>query len=153
MSKAARSLNILSKEVLSEQVAQLNSSFTTRWIVENSGSSTLLTSSFKFKSFPITWKFLNNIVIPANTLRHHPTITTTYNKVKIDLTTHDVGNQITLLDLSLAEMISKTYLEFEARELRVVPTVQETPKKPISLIDASKIINDLVQQLSQPNRG
>ncbi|ODV79648.1 pterin-4-alpha-carbinolamine dehydratase, partial [Suhomyces tanzawaensis NRRL Y-17324] len=68
-----------------------------------------LQADYKFGSFAKTWKFLNSIVIPAHTLKHHPTITTTYNKVKIELTTHDQGNKITSLDFKLAELINQTY--------------------------------------------
>ena len=43
----------------------------------------------------------------AEEMNHHPLWTNEYNKVTIQLTTHDTGNTITKKDKDLAEAIDK----------------------------------------------
>lgn len=68
-----------------------------------------LQADYKFKTFNHTWKFLNQVASEAHKSKHHPTITTTYNRVEIKLTTHDEGNKITVKDLELAQSIHKSF--------------------------------------------
>jgi 4a-hydroxytetrahydrobiopterin dehydratase len=39
-------------------------------------------------------------------LNHHPTIENTYSKLSFTLTTHDVGNKVTDVDIAVAKRIS-----------------------------------------------
>ena len=61
-----------------------------------------LTKTFKFKSFIRAFGWMTQIAIWAEKLNHHPEWFNVYNKVVVQLTTHDVGG-ISELDFKLAE--------------------------------------------------
>ena len=65
-----------------------------------------ISRTFKFKDFLGSIDFVNKLVEPAEKAGHHPDITISYNKVTIDLTTHDAGG-ITQKDFDLAGTISQ----------------------------------------------
>lgn len=80
-------------------------------------SNTQLTREHTFKTFEQTWGFLTQVSMRAHLLGHHPTIRTSYNKVKIDLTTHDIiseadrqSSAISDIDIKFAKRIEK-YLD------------------------------------------
>ena len=60
-----------------------------------------LTKTFKFKSFIRAFGWMSQIAIWAEKLNHHPEWFNVYNKVEVQLTTHDVGG-ISELDFKLA---------------------------------------------------
>jgi 4a-hydroxytetrahydrobiopterin dehydratase len=60
-----------------------------------------LCKTFKFKSFIRAFGWMSQIAIWAEKLNHHPEWFNVYNKVEIELTTHDVGG-ISELDFKLA---------------------------------------------------
>jgi 4a-hydroxytetrahydrobiopterin dehydratase len=64
-----------------------------------------ITKLYKFANFIKAIDFVNLLVKPAEEANHHPDISISYNKVTIDLTTHDEGG-ITQKDLDLAEIIA-----------------------------------------------
>ncbi|GAA5958928.1 hypothetical protein JCM21900_005415 [Sporobolomyces salmonicolor] len=64
-----------------------------------------LSRDYKFKDFSQAWGFMSRIALQAEKLNHHPEWSNVYNKVSIALTTHDEGNQLTALDVKLAERI------------------------------------------------
>ncbi|MBD2597224.1 4a-hydroxytetrahydrobiopterin dehydratase [Nostoc sp. MBR 210] len=59
-----------------------------------------------FKDFVTAIEFVNKLVEPAELAGHHPDIEISYNKVKVTLTTHDVGG-LTQKDFDLAAVISQ----------------------------------------------
>jgi 4a-hydroxytetrahydrobiopterin dehydratase len=61
-----------------------------------------LIKTFKFKSFIRAFGWMSQIAIWAEKLNHHPEWCNIYNKVDVQLTTHDVGG-ISELDFKLAE--------------------------------------------------
>jgi 4a-hydroxytetrahydrobiopterin dehydratase len=61
-----------------------------------------LTKTFKFKSFIRAFGWMSQISIWAEKLNHHPEWFNVYNKVDVQLTTHDAGG-ISELDFKLAE--------------------------------------------------
>jgi 4a-hydroxytetrahydrobiopterin dehydratase len=65
---------------------------------------TELTRTFTHKGHIDALVFIARITVHAQVLNHHPTITFTYAKVKVALTTHDVGG-LTKLDVELAKHI------------------------------------------------
>lgn len=134
---------VISGPALDHEVGQLNEVVgKTLWKVKED-QGTLLNCELKFKTFASTWKFLNLILLPINELRHHPTITTTYNRVSFDITTHDAGNKVTQMDLALANAINKEYLRF----VQGGRTAQKVPdKEPKTLAEASAIINELIER-------
>ena len=59
----------------------------------------------EFKDFIEAINFVNKLVAPSEAAGHHPDITVSYNKVKVNLTTHDAGG-LTEKDFALAQEIS-----------------------------------------------
>ncbi len=71
-------------------------------------------ASFATGSFARGVTFVTAIGRIADGANHHPDVLLTYPRVEVRLTTHDAGNVLTELDLSVAKAISDT-----ARELRI----------------------------------
>lgn len=69
------------------------------WQISEQGK---LTKTFKFKSFIRAFGWMSQIAIWAEKLNHHPEWFNVYNKVNVELITHDVGG-ISDLDFKLAE--------------------------------------------------
>jgi 4a-hydroxytetrahydrobiopterin dehydratase len=63
-----------------------------------------ITHTYVFKDFLSAIDFVNSLVQPAENAGHHPDISISYNKVTINLTTHDQGG-ITDKDFALAQQI------------------------------------------------
>ncbi|OKH13159.1 4a-hydroxytetrahydrobiopterin dehydratase [[Limnothrix rosea] IAM M-220] len=61
---------------------------------------------YKFKNFIEAIAFVNKLVEPSETAGHHPDLSISYNKVTVNLTTHDAGG-LTKKDFSLAETFEK----------------------------------------------
>ena len=64
--------------------------------------------SFRFKDFVHAFGFMTSLALVAEDLDHHPDWSNVYNRVVIDLSTHDVGG-ITKLDFEFAEAANKLY--------------------------------------------
>ena len=62
--------------------------------------------AFTFPDFTTAFDFMTKVAIEANTMNHHPEFYNLYNRVTIDLVTHDEGDTITDLDLQLAMKIN-----------------------------------------------
>ena len=72
------------------------------WIVDNK----TIKKEFKFENFIDAFGFMSKVAILSEKMNHHPNWQNTYNKVKIELTTHDKGG-ITSNDTKLAVSIDK----------------------------------------------
>ena len=72
------------------------------WIID---SKTIM-KEFKFNNFIEAFGFMSKVALLSEKMDHHPNWQNTYNKVKIELTTHDMGG-ITTNDVKLAEFIDK----------------------------------------------
>jgi 4a-hydroxytetrahydrobiopterin dehydratase len=59
----------------------------------------------KFKDFVAAIAFVNQLVAPAEAAGHHPDLAISWNKVTINLSTHDAGG-LTQKDFDLAKIIS-----------------------------------------------
>jgi 4a-hydroxytetrahydrobiopterin dehydratase len=64
-----------------------------------------LNRAFKFKDFVDAFAFMNKIAIIAEEMGHHPELFNVYNRVVIDLITHDTDG-ISMLDIELAKKIN-----------------------------------------------
>ncbi len=71
------------------------------WIEEDNK----LKRSFTFKDFSEAFAFMTRVAILAEKHNHHPYWSNVYNKVSIELNTHDAGNIVTEKDFSLAKDI------------------------------------------------
>ncbi|MFW2382303.1 MAG: 4a-hydroxytetrahydrobiopterin dehydratase [Acidimicrobiales bacterium] len=65
---------------------------------------------FQFASFTEAMAFVSAMVEPSETLNHHPTWTNTYNRVDIELTTHDAGG-LSDLDVQWAKLAERAAAE------------------------------------------
>ena len=72
------------------------------WIIDNK----TIKKEFKFENFIEAFGFMSKVALLSEKIDHHPDWQNTYNKVKINLTTHDKGG-ITINDIKLAESIDK----------------------------------------------
>ncbi len=66
-----------------------------------------LVREFIFKDFLEAMKFINLMAEIANNLDHHPEIYNIYNKVRLELSTHDVGDIITEKDREFAKLVDE----------------------------------------------
>ena len=64
-----------------------------------------LHAEFKFENFVEAFGFMTKVAIEAEKLNHHPNWSNVYNKVQIELFTHDVSG-VTEFDLALAEKVN-----------------------------------------------
>ena len=66
-----------------------------------------LIKNFIFSDFQAAFAFMTRVAFLAEKLDHHPNWSNVYNKVIIELSTHDDGNTITEKDRKLALSIDK----------------------------------------------
>jgi phenylalanine-4-hydroxylase len=74
--------------------------------------SNCLVRQLVFKDFVQAMRFMNAMAEVAERLNHHPEWRNVYNRVDIRLTTHDVGNRISLRDMAFAQAVDQ-YLQKE----------------------------------------
>ena len=86
-------VNVLSSDELKTALNQLEG-----WS-EKDGK---LHRKFQFKSFVEAFGFMSSLALVAESMGHHPEWFNVYNRVTIDLTTHDAGG-ITNKDIELAK--------------------------------------------------
>ena len=60
--------------------------------------------TFQFESFVEAWGFMSRVALHAEAMNHHPDWSNVYNRVTVDLNTHDAGG-ITAMDVELARKI------------------------------------------------
>lgn len=66
-----------------------------------------LRKTFRFADFSEAFAFMTRVALLAEQMNHHPTWTNTWNRVDIELRTHDAGNTVTEKDRALAAAIDK----------------------------------------------
>ena len=62
-----------------------------------------LHKQFKFGSFAEAMGWMVSVGIHADKMDHHPEWANVYNKVTVNLVTHDLGNKISSWDIELAQ--------------------------------------------------
>jgi 4a-hydroxytetrahydrobiopterin dehydratase len=60
-----------------------------------------LHKAFTFKDFVEAWSFMSAVALVAEALGHHPEWSNVWNRVTVDLSTHDASG-LTALDFDLA---------------------------------------------------
>ena len=73
-----------------------------------------ISRSLTFKDFKQALAFMNVVGEVAEEMDHHPWWSNVYNKVEIELTTHDAGNTVTEKDHKLAKRIDEIYDRMKA---------------------------------------
>ena len=64
-----------------------------------------LIKTFEFNNFVEAFGFMTKVAIIAEKMNHHPNWSNVYNKVSIELNTHDAGGIVTHKDRKLAKAI------------------------------------------------
>jgi 4a-hydroxytetrahydrobiopterin dehydratase len=85
----------LSEKEIQQQVSALDG-----WKVVNGK----INKSFEFDDFVQAFGFMTRVAMKAEKMNHHPEWFNVYNRVKIDLVTHDVSG-ISNYDIKLAKTI------------------------------------------------
>ena len=80
---------------INAQLAELSD-----WTVENEK----LHKEFQFDSFVEAFGFMTSVALIAESMNHHPEWFNVYNRVTVDLATHDAGG-ISALDFELAKKV------------------------------------------------
>lgn len=88
----------LTEQEIQSNLAQIDSA----WIIKDN----FLHREFLFKDFVEAFSFMTAVALCAEKSSHHPNWNNVYNKVIIDLNTHDAGG-ITAKDFGLAKAIDK----------------------------------------------
>jgi 4a-hydroxytetrahydrobiopterin dehydratase len=65
-----------------------------------------LHKTFKFGSFAEAIGWMVSVSIFADKIDHHPEWSNVYSRVRVDLSTHDLGNVISNLDVELARKMN-----------------------------------------------
>ncbi|NMJ87739.1 MAG: 4a-hydroxytetrahydrobiopterin dehydratase [Thaumarchaeota archaeon] len=86
----------LSEDQIKKELMNLNG-----WTITNGK----LNRTFEFKDFNEAFGFMTRVAMEVEKLNHHPEWFNVYNKVKIELVTHDV-NGISNYDFKLANIIN-----------------------------------------------
>lgn len=79
------------------RLEKLNISAGGNWAIQDEK----LSAAFRFPDFVTAFAFMTAVAFAAERLNHHPDWSNVYNKVNIQLTTHEAGG-ITALDFDLA---------------------------------------------------
>ena len=74
----------------------------------------VLHQSFEFEDFISAFAFMTEVAMIAEKMNHHPNWSNVWNRVDIDLSTHDAGNIVTQKDHKLASEISRIYNRFHS---------------------------------------
>ena len=65
-----------------------------------------LCRDFVFTDFSNAFAFMTQVALLAEKADHHPNWSNVYNRVTLELTSHDAGNQVTAKDAALAQAIN-----------------------------------------------
>ena len=66
-----------------------------------------LSKQFKFGSFAEAMGWMVSVAIYADKIDHHPEWSNVYNRVQVNLVTHDLGNAISTWDVDLARKMEQ----------------------------------------------
>jgi len=90
-------------------VSSIDANQLEQFIKENpswSKNENTIRKNYEFENFIEAFGFISKVAILSEKMDHHPNLQNTYNKVTIELTTHDTGG-ISIKDLKLAAAIDK----------------------------------------------
>ncbi len=92
------------------------------WSETNKG----LYQEFEFKDFDEAFRFMNDVAAVAESSNHHPRWENDYKYVRIWLSTHSQGGQITPKDRDLAEAITNIHNRYKQPKIDDNPTTEAT---------------------------
>jgi len=92
----------LSIDELSQNMAKLDSA----WFVDLTKG--FISRQFLFPDFSVCWCFMSRVALLAEKMNHHPDWSNVYNKVTVQLSTHDAKG-ITHKDITMAKAMDEFY--------------------------------------------
>ena len=78
-----------------------------KWIIINN----ILFAKYTFKSFDEAFDFMKIVSEKCKELNHHPKWTNVYNRIDVELFTHDIGG-LSNLDFELAGFMDNSFLPY-----------------------------------------
>lgn len=97
-------LKALTKKEIADQLHDSE-----KWIIKTQE----LQRVWIFDNFQEAMSFILRVAFIAEQHNHHPVIKNVYNRVELQLNTHDADNQVTKLDIALANGINQIGSESE----------------------------------------
>lgn len=94
---------LISKDELNQKINTLSKN----WVIED----VFLKGSFVFKNFDDAFSFMKKVAIKCEDMNHHPKWTNVYNKIDVELYTHDSGG-ITEKDFELSSYMDAEFKNF-----------------------------------------
>lgn len=94
---------LISKDELNQKINNLSKN----WVIED----VFLKGSFVFKNFDDAFSFMKKVAIKCEDMNHHPKWTNVYNKIDVELYTHDSGG-ITEKDFELSSFMDSMFQKF-----------------------------------------
>ena len=94
---------LISKDELNQKINNLSKN----WVIED----VFLKGSFVFKNFDDAFTFMKKVAIKCEDMNHHPKWTNVYNKIDVELYTHDSGG-ITEKDFELSSYMDAEFKNF-----------------------------------------
>lgn len=94
---------LISKDELNQKINNLSKN----WVIED----IFLKGSFVFKNFDDAFSFMKKVAIKCEDMNHHPKWTNVYNKIDVELYTHDSGG-ITEKDFELSSYMDAEFKNF-----------------------------------------
>ena len=94
---------LISKDKLNQKINNLSKN----WVIED----VFLKGSFVFKNFDDAFSFMKKVAIKCEEMNHHPKWTNVYNKIDVELYTHDSGG-ITEKDFELSSYMDTEFKNF-----------------------------------------
>ena len=95
--------DLISKDELNQKINNLSKN----WVIED----VFLKGSFVFKNFDDAFSFMKKVAIKCEDMNHHPKWTNVYNKIDVELYTHDSGG-ITEKDFELSSYMDAEFKNF-----------------------------------------
>jgi 4a-hydroxytetrahydrobiopterin dehydratase len=80
-----------------------------------SGGPTGLTRSYKFADFTTAMAFMQAVAPAIDAGNHHPEWANVYNRISVTLRTHDAGDRVTELDVTLARLLDTFAAKYTTR--------------------------------------
>ncbi|KAG5510082.1 hypothetical protein JKF63_06975 [Porcisia hertigi] len=72
-------------------------------------SQNVMECNYVFEDFMEAIRYMNAIVPFCEQMQHHPSWSNVYNRLRVELTTHDAGNRLTQKDVDLAKVMCEVY--------------------------------------------
>ena len=95
---------LLSNNEITEKINMLSDN----WSIDG----LFLKGSYEFRNFELAFDFMKQIALKCEEMNHHPKWTNIYNKLDIELYTHDLGG-LTNKDFELSLFMDKVFQKFK----------------------------------------